>query len=410
MPRYIARGVDDQIASLMRGAAAVMVLGPRTCGKTTSAARHARSIVRLDLPSDAFAFTADPDTALAAMDGPVLLDEWQAVPGVLGAVKRAVDADPAPGQFLLTGSARAMMDSPVWPGTGRVITLPMFGLTEAEIEHNPTPPFLDRLMTGNPELGRVAEDTLVTYVERAMRGSFPPLANPGTGESFRSSWLASYIDHVVHRDAAMSAGRDPVRFRRYLEAYALNTAGVVAEATIVQAAAIDRGTARLYESLLEDLFLVAALPSWRSNRLKRLVAAPKRHLVDPALLAGLFGLNSRTVLRDGNLLGRVLESFVVAQIRVEAARLGPRVRLFHLRAEGGHHEVDVLIEHDVDSVIGLEVKATASPALDDASHLLWLRDNLGDRFTCGVILHTGPWALELADRVYALPISSLWRS
>ncbi|WP_373235313.1 AAA family ATPase [Mycobacterium marinum] len=96
-------------------------------GISHGGARHTRSVVRLERKADAVAYRADPDSVLARQPKPVLLDEWQAVPGVLGAVKRSVDQDSRPGRFVVTGSVRAMLSAATWPGTGRVLALPMYG-------------------------------------------------------------------------------------------------------------------------------------------------------------------------------------------------------------------------------------------------------------------------------------------
>ena len=112
--RYLPRLVDSVLRELLAELPAVLVVGPRAAGKTTTAARHAVSLVRLDRPAEAAAFHADPDAALASFDEPVVLDEWQEVPTVLGAVKRAVDTGPRPGRFLLTGSVRADIEAETW--------------------------------------------------------------------------------------------------------------------------------------------------------------------------------------------------------------------------------------------------------------------------------------------------------
>jgi uncharacterized protein len=126
------------------------VTGPRATGKTTTAERHANTVVRLDRAAQAVAFQADPDAALRAQREPVLLDEWQAVPSVLGAVKRAVDADPSPGRFLLTGSVRGDIDAETWPGTGRLVRLRMFGFSERELAARIAgPTFLEKLRAGD---------------------------------------------------------------------------------------------------------------------------------------------------------------------------------------------------------------------------------------------------------------------
>ncbi|MCB1285296.1 MAG: AAA family ATPase, partial [Microthrixaceae bacterium] len=131
--QYVRRFLDDELSEVIRVHPAVLVVGPRASGKTTTARRYAKSVVRLDRPAEAAAFVADADAALASFDEPVLLDEWQAVPGVLGAVKRAVDDDSRPGRFILTGSIRADLVAETWPGTGRLIRLDMWGLSEREI-------------------------------------------------------------------------------------------------------------------------------------------------------------------------------------------------------------------------------------------------------------------------------------
>ena len=132
MAAYLPRLIDPVIEQLFAELPALSIVGPRASGKTTTAARHVREVVRLDRDDEAVAFLADPDAAIATLREPVLFDEWQEVPGVLGAVKRAVDADPRPGRFILTGSVRAELDVATWPGTGRVVPLAMFPMTVGE--------------------------------------------------------------------------------------------------------------------------------------------------------------------------------------------------------------------------------------------------------------------------------------
>jgi len=141
--RYRPRLADGRLETLLANFPVVMLQGPRAAGKTTTAARLAAHVVRLDVPAQAAAFRADPDAALRSFPEPLLLDEWQEVPEVLGAVKRAVDSDGRPGRFLLTGSVRADLESQAWPVTGRAVRLNMYGLTEREllgsIDRSPMP-------------------------------------------------------------------------------------------------------------------------------------------------------------------------------------------------------------------------------------------------------------------------------
>ncbi len=406
---YLPRIVDPLLDELIAELPAIFITGPRATGKTTTAARRAATIVHLDRDAEAAAFRADPDAALRGLPEPVLLDEWQVVPGVLGAVKRAVDTDPRPGRFIVTGSARGDLEGDLWPGTGRLTRVPMVGMTVREQAGlGSAGPFLDRVVAGADLAPAADSPDLRGYVELLLRGGFPEAALR-MGAMARRHWLESYVDHLVTRDAAqLEGGRDPVRLRRFLEAYALSTAGVVEEKTLLEAAGINRRTAQAYERLLGNLLVVEALPAWASNRLKRLVLTSKRHLVDPALAGGVLRLDVDSVLRDGDLLGRLLDTFVVAQLRAELPVTLTRPRLYHVRQQQGRFEVDLLAELAGGGLVGVEIKATASPGPADARHLAGLRDRYPDTFVAGVVLHTGPRAYGLGERLMAVPISALW--
>ncbi len=193
-----------------------------------------------------------------------------------------------------------------------------------------------------------------------------------------------------------------------MEAYALNSAGVVGHKTIYDAAGVNRKTADAYERLLKNLMVVDRVPAWSSNRLKRLTRRPKRYLVDPSLVGAILGLDLRTVLTDGDLLGRLLDTFVASQLRAQVAVASTRPRLHHLRDEQGRHEIDVIAELGGGGVVAVETKSSSAPDRADARHLLWLREQLGKRFVRGVILHTGPATYEIGDGIVAAPISTLW--
>ena len=408
MTEYLTRLLDPLLDELLLELPAVLLVGPRATGKTTTAARHAATIVQLDRAAQAAAFEADADAALRELDEPVLLDEWQVVPAVLGAVKRAVDANRRPGRFLLTGSIRADIDAETWPATGRVVRVDMYPLTVAEQVGSGTRPLVDRLMHGERLSPAGDPPDLRGYVDLALQGGFPDVAL-GMSPRARERWLDSYVDQLLTRDALnLEAGRDPQRLGRFFEAYALNSAGLVEDKTIYDAAGINRKTAVAYTQLLTNLLVIDELPSWTSNRLKRMIRSPKRYLVDSALLGGVLGVDGAAVLRDGDILGRLLDTFVVAQLRAEATVAEARPRMFHLRQEDGRHEVDIVAEIRGGAVIGIEVKAASAPTADTARHLAWLRDQLGDRFIAGVVLHTGPATYSLGEKLVAASICTLW--
>jgi len=407
---YRQRLLDPFVDELFTQLSALMVIGPRAAGKTTSAARRAKSTVRLDREAEAISFAADPDAALRGLPEPVLLDEWQAVPGVLGAVKRAVDADPHRERFLLTGSVRAELENAVWPGTGRLVRVAMYPMTVREqLGRIGGPSFFDRLADGGELTVGVDPPDLRGYVELALRSGFPEAALRLSGQP-RQAWLESYVEDLLTHDieAAEEGRRDRQRLRRYFEAYALSSAGVTDHKTIYDAAEVNKATAVAYESLLESLLVAEAVPAWRSNRLKRLVHQPKRYLIDAALIGAALRTEVAGVMRDGELLGRVLDTFVAAQLRPELAVAESKPRLHHLRTEQGRHEVDLLAELAGGRLVGIEVKAGSAARAEDARHLAWLRDEVGDRFAAGVVLHTGSRVYALSEKIVAAPIATLW--
>ena len=290
------------------------------------------------------AVAADPDAMLVGLPEPVVIDEWQEAPDVLGAVKRAVDDDPRPGRFILTGSVRAELENRVWPGTGRILQVPMYGLSVRE------------------RRGLISGATLLDRI------------------------VAEGVSAVL----------------------AVNSAGLVTEESLRGAAGINAGTAREYQALFQRMFVLDIVPAWFSDRIKRLVKTPKRYLVDPALVAAVLGLGREAILYGPDMLGRLMDTFVAAQLRSELAvsRLGPR--LYHLRDEHGRREVDLVVETASGKLIGIEVKASATVTTSDARHLAWLRDESGDAFAAGIVLHTGPHVFPLGDRLIAAPVSALW--
>ena len=231
--------LDGLLAELLAELPAVMVTGPRAGGKTTTAARHAASVVRLDRVLEAEAFRADPDVALREYEEPILLDEWQEQPGVLGAVKRAVDADPRPGRFLLTGSVRAELDAATWPGTGRVV--------RGDVRDDGARATRTRGGSGAARRarswrcsGRAPRSTgPAGFVELALRGAFRPRAAHDRTRTDAMAGSGMWTRLLTTNVRSVDQGRDPARLGR-LEAYALNTAGIAADATLIQFAGVNR--------------------------------------------------------------------------------------------------------------------------------------------------------------------------
>ncbi len=409
---YVNRLVDSYVDELLLDSSALMVVGPRGCGKTTSALRRARTVLRVDQTGVRNALKADPDAVLRDGEPPVLVDEWQLEPSSLGAAKRLVDSDDAPGQFIFAGSAADEVGGTSWPATGRFIRVPMWGLTQRELQNASLEgTFFDRVagldFDGTFPLPDVRPDTS-EYLELMLHSGFPRCVKRSTERS-RNAWLNSYIDHLVSRDVELIGEvREPLLFRRYLNAVAANTAGSPEDSKLIQAVKINRETASRYDTFLERLFVAERVPAWSSNRLTRVSARAKRYICDPAIAAALIGADRRTILRDADLLGRFIDSFVAAQLRPELGLGTHPVNMFHLRQDG-RREIDIVLERRDSALIAIEIKAASAVDTTDARHLVWLRDQLPpDHYKAGIVFYTGSHVLALSERTWAVPICALW--
>lgn len=412
---YLPRLVDVQLADVLAVFPAALIVGPRAVGKTTTARRIAASAIELDDPAQAAQFRADPtaalDASLRGSEGALLLDEWQEVPEVLGAVKRAVDRGAEPGSLILTGSVRAPLNATSWAGTGRVITIDMHPLTVLEQRATTTPrsEFITKVMDGHAgDLALPDEPPdLVGYIDMAVAGGYPPVLDVPTAS--RKTWLDSYVDQIVLRDVPeLGEIRDPAALRRLLHALIESTGTLTADTDLAKAADMGVKTLQRQERMLQDLRIVMSLPAWHTNRLTRLIKQRKRYAVDTGLVAALLDTDTRGVLAQGDLMGRILETFVLAQLRPLIDTAERKVRAYHLRQQDGRREVDVVLEAAGGQVVGIEIKASAGPSTTDARHLAWLRDQLGERFIAGIVLHTGKYLYPLCERIHAVPIAALW--
>ncbi len=113
-------------------------------------------------------------------------------------------------------------------------------------------------------------------------------------------------------------------------------------------------------------------------------------------------------MSDGDLMGRVIDTFVTAQIRSELALMTPAPQLHHLRTAQGRHEVDLVIEVGARKIVALEIKASASPSRDESNHLRWLKAEMGSDMIAGILLHTGSETFPIEPGIVATPIAALW--
>lgn len=388
---------------------AIMLTGPRGSGKSTSMLQIADTVLDLSVPGTALAATEDPDGILATATGTVLIDEWQEAPDILGAVKRIVDGDRqhTPGRFIVTGSVRAAHQSATWPGTGRFIRVRMYGLTQAELGRNNSYNPIDAFFADPWPTFERSDLSRNDYLDRIVAGRFPDLTRL-SGRN-RSRWLGGYIDQLLERDVERitASRREPLKLRSVLTSCAARTSQQLNKAATADDAGVNVRTADRGVELLEDLSVVFRVPAWHTTRLKRLTRSPKVHLTDPGMAAHLLGTDAMSLGRSPALVGPMFETFVAAELATHIETAANETDLFHLRDQNGH-EVDIILEQS-GRIVGLEVKSSTKVDRSDIKGLRWLRDQTGSDFHYGAVLYTGALPFKIDDRIWALPISSLWR-
>jgi predicted AAA+ superfamily ATPase len=381
----------------------VFISGARQVGKSTlgrgivDGLRGAEEF-SLDRRETRESALSDPEGFVAALRGPVLIDEIQRAPDLLLAIKDAVDRDTTPGRFLLTGSANILTARTIKDAlTGRMETIPLWPLAQSEINASTTN-VVDALFAGEPPTVSEAAVGRGAFVSLAAAGGYPE-ARLRAGRR-RDNWFASYLDTTLDRDLRdISDARKLSEIPRLVGLLAAQAANVLSYRGLATKLDLTPDTVREYVGLLQTVFLVRLLPAWRPGLSARETHAPKAYMVDSGLLAHLLGA-------DDQVTGKVLENFAVTELLKHADWAATNTRAYHYRQRA--EEIDLVLENRTGQIIAVEVKAASSVSRADLRPMEKLRAATGARFKAGVVLCTGPRTAPLGDRLWALPISGLW--
>jgi predicted AAA+ superfamily ATPase len=405
LPRHATAVVEQALADTR----VVLVNGARQCGKSTlvaqvGAARNAewRS---LDRAATREAARYDP-TGFVAGDRPLVVDEVQRVPDLLLAIKEQVDADPRPGRFLLTGSARllALRGLPdALPG--RMETIELWPLSQGEIDERPDL-FVDAAFELGSELALTSEEERSDYVERVTRGGFPEAIARSARR--RERFFDSYVSDLINRDviqlSEIGRGREMHALVRLLAA---RSGQLVVPAALGNELGVSRQTVVRYLELLEEVFLIKRIPAWSRNVSSRAVSTPKLAMVDSGIAANLLGADADRLRQPGAGLGPLVEGFVAMELARQLTWSQVRADLYHYRTKD-KVEVDIVLENRRGQVVAIEVKAAATVRNEDFAGIRHLGDRIGDDLIAGIVLYTGPETLPFGPRLRAMPISALW--
>ena len=413
---YLPRILDGELAQALRSSGAVLIEGPKACGKTETAVQVAASSVRLDVDDDARELAAIDPSLLLRGKAPRLLDEWQVEPAIWNHVRRAVDdRSPARGQFILTGSATPNDDVHRHSGAGRFATLRMRPMSLFESGHSSGAISLADLLEGGEASSTRTALTIDDVLERIVVGGWPDRQRQPV--EIASQEAQNYLAQIAEVDISQVDGtrRDPSHVLRLISSIARN---VATEAPMTKIAAdvdgadgpIHRTTATDLTRALERLRIVEEQPAWAPHLRSRIPArtSPKHHLVDPSLAAAALNAGPERLLKDMNWTGFLFESLVVRDLRIYSQPL--RGRVFHFRDAKGL-EADAVVQLQDGRWAAFEVKMGASRIDEGAASLLRVAERIdstrsGMPTVLGVVTATG-FGYRRPDGVHVIPIGAL---
>lgn len=407
------RNIIPNLVEALSDTPVVLLNGARQTGKSTlvkslAEGVHPARYMTLDDAGVLSAAKSDPAGFLAGMTGPVVLDEVQRAPQIFLAIKAEVDRNRVAGRFLLTGSADVMLLPNIADSlAGRMEIMTLWPFSQGETE-NIKESFVDALFSDEMPCEHESDMEQGDIVNRMLLGGYPEVCGRPS-EKRRNAWFASYITTILQRDIRdLSNIEGLTELPHLLSLLAARSSSLLNFAELSRSIGIAQTTLKRYMALLETTFLIQMLPAWSANLGKRLVKSPKLILNDTGLLGYLSGVNIDRLERDRNLMGHMLENFVVMELRKQLGWSTERVFMFHYRTQAGQ-ETDIVLENADGRIVGIEVKASATVVARDFSGLRALSESVGERFQRGILLYTGRHAIPFAENMHALPLSNLWQ-
>lgn len=380
---YLPRIVDNELADRLEAVGAVLIAGPKWCGKTTTAEQQAKSVLKLQDPDKTKAYlkTAEIKPSLLLNgDNPRLIDEWQMAPVLWDAVRNAVDQRNEEGLFILTGSTTVDESQIMHSGTGRISRLIMYPMSLFESQESNGKISLTELFN-NPSTdidGIASNLSIEDLVFAACRGGWPSSIKKKT-EKARLFVSQNYVDNICNSDASTVDGvrRSPERVRAILRSYARNLSTLASDKTLIDDVSsnfsdITAPTFASYHDALERLYVVDDIPAWcpsiRSASAMR--SSNKRGFSDPSIATASLGISPYALLQDLNTFGFIFECLCIRDLKVYSTSLGGKVSYYHDRYG---LEADCVL-HLADGRYALiEVKLGSREIEEGANHLCQIK-------------------------------------
>lgn len=422
---YIPRIADKTLQRKLRTSGAVLITGPKWCGKTWTALNASNSAIYLQDPDRRASYLKMAQTTpsyLLRGEKPRLIDEWQTATVLWDAVRFAVDKDPKKGQFILTGSVIVDEENDMLPdermehtGTGRISRMMMRPMSLYESGESNGSVSLKDLFESNPEVSSISMLSIEELAFAICRGGWPATLSIDKEDALDVA--KDYVEAICERDAAAvdHSQKDPDRVRAILKSLARNISTMTTDRTIMRDVkandtSITDKTLEVYLRALRRLFILENVKAWQPSLRSKtgIRTSDKRQFVDPSLAVAVIGASPKSILEDFNYFGFLFESLCVRDLRIYAENLRGIIRHHH---DNNDLESDIIITLDDGRWAAIEVKLGSREIDEGAENLKKLAVNIDNsRFPSPsflMVLTGGEFAYRRDDGVYVIPIGCL---
>ncbi len=383
--KYLSRIADKILADRLESSGAVLIEGPKWCGKTRTATEISKSQLYMQDPDKTLSYMKAADTKPSLLlkgETPRLLDEWQMAPVLWDAVRFMVDQRGKTGQFILTGSAVPQDNVVQHTGTGRISRIMMRPMSLFESNESNGTISLSELFNGKTDIEAFSDLTIEQIAFAIVRGGWPASVEDTKKSALRRA--VDYVEAVINADVSRvdNIEKNPVRVRALLRSLARNISTIATIKTIHDDIAmsdtdesISEKTISQYLNALNRIFVTENLPAWNpALRSKTAIrTSPKRQFVDPSIATAIMRLTPERLLDDFNYFGFLFESLCDRDLRIYTEAIDGEV--FHYRDSSGLESDAVIVLND-GRWAAVEIKLGSKEIEDAAKHLIELKNKV----------------------------------
>ena len=381
MEKYLKRVIDDVLENKMTSIGAVLIEGCKWCGKSTTAKKHAKSIIEFqDVDKKDYYDSINNTKPSLFLDNkkPLLIDEWQMYPVVWDAIRNDIDKTGLQGEYILTGSNKPKKDSVMHTGTGRIARILMRPMSLYESKESDGKISLKDLFEGNVDINIKSDITLDKIINLIIRGGWPLSLYIKNQNEVSKNYFQSLINEEVK--IGDSYVYNPSRLTYILKSLARNISSITNVSTIEEDVksnneSISRNTLDAYIDYLKNLYIIENVPAWTGKMRSKIAIRSKEKIqfVDPSIACASLGASEDKLKKDLNTLGLLFESLCIRDLRIYADAIDGKIYYYHDETD---LEVDAIIELQNGDWGAVEIKLGSGYIKEAEENLLKFKEKV----------------------------------